>query len=65
MEIRFSTDGDSPHYLAQFVFSRTDDIILLEVVDRRNTQKCVAHVPIEQFRESMAFLGCIKQVTSE
>lgn len=62
MEIRFSTDADSPHYLSQFVLSRAGDAVLLEVTDERNRQKCAALVPLQTFVEAVAMLGAVKVV---
>lgn len=63
MEIRFRTDDDSPPYLHQFVFTKSDEFVSIEVVDYRDGQKCHAAVPINDFREAMGALGIVKVIS--
>lgn len=63
-EIRFPMT-DAPHYLTTLVFSRGGEAVNVEVVDERNQQKALCTIPLDKFREAMAFLGCVKVIEGE
>lgn len=64
MEIRFPST-DAPHYLPTIVFSRGGDLINIEIVDHKNTQKALYSIDREKFMEAMVMLGCIKMIEGE